>query len=342
MAFVFTVLLMPIVIRLCRRWNLLDQPGPLKIHSQPVPRLGGVAVVFAISAGMVVVSPVLATREWPFFAALSLVCVTGLIDDLSGLSALIRLASQIIAGGLLWYGGWRVPVFAAAGPNLIATCLFVAAFANAFNFLDGADGIAAGVACIIAAAFATFPGAPGTAFGRAAAWSVAGACAGFLLFNFPPAKIFLGDSGSTAIGLCIAFLGLDSYRSNPVTAAQMLFPILAAALPLLDAALAIFRRIRRGVSPLYGDRSHVYDLLATRGLSPRRVALACYLIAAAFACLGWWGAWRASAQFWFVVVFSLELFIYGALKLGSLRTTEDENRPAPVMTPHAKEERAES
>ena len=340
MAFLFTALLVPIVIRLCRRWNVLDQPGPLKIHSRPVPRLGGVALVLAISAGAFAASQAVAVREWPFFAALALVCVTGLIDDLRGLSALIRLASQIIAGGMLWYAGWRVPIFPATGLNLIATCLFVAAFANSFNFLDGADGIATGVACIIAAAFAALPGASGTTFGRAVAWSVAGACIGFLLFNFPPAKIFLGDSGSTAVGLCVAFLGLDSYRSNPGTLPQMLFPILAAALPLLDAALAILRRVRHGVSPLYGDRSHIYDLLLARGLSSRRVAVICYAVTAAFAALGFWGEWRASPQFWVVAISSLGLLMYAALKLGSLRA-EDQNPPVSGRVREAQEECAE-
>jgi UDP-GlcNAc:undecaprenyl-phosphate GlcNAc-1-phosphate transferase len=104
--------------------------------------------------------------------------------------------------------------------------------------------------------------------------------------NFPPAKIFMGDSGSTALGLCIAFLSLDFYRSNPAAKFSPIFPILVGSVPLLDLILAVLRRLRARVSPFRGDRRHFYDLLLARGWSPEKVALASYAATAALALIG--------------------------------------------------------
>ena len=157
------------------------------------------------------------------------------------------------------------------------------------QLIEGADGIASGVAAILAIAYAVLPGSTRNPFASGIAFSVAGACAGFLVYNFPPAKVFLGDSGSTTLGFIIAFLALDFWRSQPadVTVPIFLFPLLLCALPLLDAALAIIRRSRRFSSPLAGDRRHIYDLLSARGYSPVELALFCYTIAIAFAGVSW-------------------------------------------------------
>jgi UDP-N-acetylmuramyl pentapeptide phosphotransferase/UDP-N-acetylglucosamine-1-phosphate transferase len=223
---------------------------------------------------------------WSFLAALLLTWVVGLIDDLRGLSPLLRLTAQAAAGGILWTSGWRVPFFESGVPGFVAECVFVALFINAFNFLDGADGLAAGVAGIIAIAYIALPQASHSINGAALAWSLLGACAGFLVDNFPPAKIFMGDSGSTALGMSVAFLSLDFYRSNPGAKFGPVFPILVGLLPLLDLAFAVLRRLRARVSPFRGDRRHFYDLLLARGWSPRSVVLASCAATAVLALIG--------------------------------------------------------
>ena len=211
-AFVVVVLLVPVIIRLCERRRLFDAPGPLKIHSRPIPRLGGVAVALAVAAAAFVASPRLAAREWPFFAALSLIWSTGLADDLRGLSPVFRLAAQITAGVLLWRGGLHIPSLGSGYLDLAAVSLFVVASVNAWNFVDGSDGLAAGVTCIVALTYATLPAGSANPFSHLLAWSLTGACAAFLFANFPPAKIFLGDSGSNFVGFCVAFLALSFYQ----------------------------------------------------------------------------------------------------------------------------------
>lgn len=143
------------------------------------------------------------------------------------------------------------------------------------NFFDGSDGVLTSASTVVAAAYILASGALNGALAHAVAFGVFGACAAFLFYNFPPATIFLGDSGSTVLGFAIAFLGLRSADSHPTALSRVLFAVLVAALPLLDASLAVIRRIYGGASPFHGDRRHLYDLMLARRWSSRRVALAC-------------------------------------------------------------------
>jgi UDP-GlcNAc:undecaprenyl-phosphate GlcNAc-1-phosphate transferase len=130
-----------------------------------------------------------------------------------------------------------------------------------------------------------------SAYGQAVAWSLLGACVGFLFFNFPPAKMFMGDSGSTVLGFSVAFLGLDliNGHSEGGVARALLFSFLIAALPLLDALLVVARRVASGRSPFRGDRGHFYDFLLAGGWTARRVAISCYFLTACLGLLGWFG-----------------------------------------------------
>jgi len=331
-AFGLVVLLVPVTMRLCRRWNLYDFPGPLKIHAQPVPRLGGAAIAVALFAGPILCSRVSVESAWPYFAALGLVWIAGLVDDARGLSPVLRFVPQIAAGALLWHGGWRVPLLGDGALDLAATCLFAAFIINALNFLDGSDGVASGVAGIIAAAYVALPGASRSPLGYAVAWSLAGACAGFLIFNFPRAKLYMGDSGSTSLGFVIAFLALNFYRSAGVSTSLLLFPFWVAALPLVDALLAIIRRLRARASPLHGDLRHASDLLRARGWSARSVAYACYGITAGLAIVGWMAVRTGSARFYFFAAPFLAALFLASIRLGSLEPGKREARVEQART----------
>jgi UDP-GlcNAc:undecaprenyl-phosphate GlcNAc-1-phosphate transferase len=251
---------------------LYDSIGPLKIHSKPIPRLGGVAITLAFAAGTSFSGHLSQMHVWPFFAALILIWAAGLIDDIRGLSPTLRLAAQVGGAILLWSGDWRLPWL--AGPvNLAASCVLMVVFINSFNFLDGSDGLCAGVTGIIAAAFLVFPGFTLSSLGTTVAWSLLGVCFGFLVFNFPPAGIFMGDSGSTVLGFGIAFLAFDFYRMTSLGEHRLTlaFPLLTAALPLLDGILTVLRRFIVGVElvaskcssdNLWTDRGHVHRCVA--------------------------------------------------------------------------------
>ncbi|MGB6472102.1 MAG: hypothetical protein WBE88_14700, partial [Candidatus Acidiferrales bacterium] len=147
-AFATASLLLPVVIRLCARWKHFDPAGPLKIHARNTPRLGGVAMAPALALGIALgaawggISPSQSWMPtwWPFFAAFFVVWAAGVADDVRRLSPLVRFAAQVGAAAMLWHGGWRIPFTGDSALGLAALCLFVVGFANAFNFLDGADG----------------------------------------------------------------------------------------------------------------------------------------------------------------------------------------------------------
>ncbi len=290
-ALVCAVALVPPIRRLCFRWGIFDVPGHLKIHREPVPRLGGVAIACALFVGMAAALRSAGGGALFFVAALALVWLAGFVDDLREVAPVFRLLAQIGGALLLYAGGWRIAGFSSGAFGIFAQSLLVILFVNAFNFLDGMDGLAAGITMVIALGYALFPGVALGALGYAVAWSLQGACAGLLFFNFPPAKIFMGDSGSTVLGFSVAFLGLDfiGARGAGGAASSLLFPFVIAALPILDALLVVTRRVARGRSPFRGDRGHFYDFLLAVGWTARRVAISCYFLTACLGLLGWFG-----------------------------------------------------
>jgi UDP-GlcNAc:undecaprenyl-phosphate GlcNAc-1-phosphate transferase len=303
-SFTVTIALVPLIRRFCERAQILDKPGLLKIHARPVPRLGGVAIFLSIVAGIIVSGSGGPTARY-FVASLSLIWFAGLVDDLRGLHPAIRLTAQIVAGMLLWRGGWHLPFLPGGPEGFIAVCVVVVLFVNAFNFLDGSDGLAAGVACVAALAYAVLPGTALTHVGFAVAYSMAAACVAFLFFNFYPASIFLGDSGSTVLGFATAVLGLDLARTPDAASHAMLFPFLVAALPLLDAMRIIARRLKMGRSAFHGDRCHFYDLLLIRGWKPRKVALVSWSVACVGGAAGVFFVRQGLSDVWSLIILAL-------------------------------------
>jgi UDP-GlcNAc:undecaprenyl-phosphate GlcNAc-1-phosphate transferase len=283
-SFCTTCGMLPFILWFARRHELYDPPGPLKIHTTLTPRLGGVAITAGLAAGTTV-SGVEPVGSGMVSLSLLLVWGTGLIDDLFGLSTSIRLIIQATAGVFVWRAGWSVPI-GHAGWNLLATVLFIICFINALNMLDGADGLAAGVSSIVVIGFIFLTSQYLDPWGRAVEFSLLGSCVGFLLFNFPPAKLFMGDSGSNVLGFVLAVLALNFYRRTSANYVSLLVPILFAGIPLLDAAFAVVRRLSRRLSPFAGDREHSFDLLLRFGWSARKVALALYALTAIFVIAG--------------------------------------------------------
>jgi UDP-GlcNAc:undecaprenyl-phosphate GlcNAc-1-phosphate transferase len=319
-SFALVLAAVPAVMRVCSKFGLRDSPGPLKIHTRPTPRLGGIAILLAICGGISLDAR--SAIDVYFVAALGLIWAVGIVDDLRDLPPTLRLSAQALGGVILWYGGWRVPLLNSGPLGLAALCLYVIMVVNALNFMDGADGIAAGVTAVIAMGYITLPGASLTQFGPLLAWSLLGACVGFLIVNFPPASIFMGDSGSTLLGFCVAILGLDFWRTQGTTPSAQLFPFIVAGLPLLDALFAVLRRLRRHTSPLRGDRLHFYDLLASRGLTARRVAFTCYAVTFAFMLIGLLILRADSTLGLRILSIAVSVALLVALRLGSLGKNE--------------------
>jgi UDP-GlcNAc:undecaprenyl-phosphate GlcNAc-1-phosphate transferase len=328
-AFISTLILTPMVRVLCIHWELYDSVGPLKIHSQPIPRLGGVAIALAFAAGLIFAGHLSPALVWPFFAALVLIWTAGLADDIWHLSPILRLIAQIGGAILLWCGGWRLPWLKPGLANLAAVCFLTVLFINCFNFLDGADGLCAGVTGIIAAAYLVLPGITLSVLASTVAWSLLGVSIGFLVFNFPPrASIFMGDSGSTVLGFGVAFLALDFYGANATAERHvaLIVPLLMAALPFLDGMMTVLRRLHGGSSVLEGDRRHFYDLLLGINWSPRKVALTIYALTAAMCIIAWLVLKCDFTHALLLCAASFGALTFIAVRLGILRSS-DEPRP---------------
>jgi UDP-GlcNAc:undecaprenyl-phosphate/decaprenyl-phosphate GlcNAc-1-phosphate transferase len=284
-----------------RGW-LCDPVLERHVHTKAVPRLGGVAIAGAffviVMLGTVLRSP------WGFHFALSrrsLACVIGsiaivfflgLYDDFHGVGPYLKFAVQIVASVLLYTGGigvqridlysvgHRLTVFVA----LPVTVVWVLLITNAFNLIDGLDGLAAG-----SAFFSTIVLFVMSLFVQHYAVTIlttilAGAILGFLRYNFYPASIFLGDSGSMFIGFVLAALALAGSEKAPITIAAAI-PVLCFGLPILDVALAISRRFLRGKAFFAADADHIHHKLLKRGLSQRGAVLILYAVTAIFALL---------------------------------------------------------
>lgn len=327
-SFFICVATVPLIRKLCLSFGAVDSPGPLKIHARPVPRLGGLAVVLSI-----IVSIFFFCRQAPsaiayFVAAISIVWIAGLADDLRNLSPFARIMAQILSGIFLWLGGWRfLPEIASpktGGLGAIVVCALVVAFANAFNMLDGTDGLAAGVAAIVGASYLAISfSAANAPLTSSVAACLVGSCAAFLIFNFPAASIFLGDSGSTALGFCVAFLALHSIHAHPLAEDVQIAPLLIAALPLLDVVLAFARRLRSKASPLLGDRRHWYDVMMTEfGWSPRRVAFMAYAVTISLAAVAWFGRQIGLRGFLILSGLSVAGLLILGIRLGCLRSEQ--------------------
>ncbi len=289
LAFLIVFVSTPAVIVACNFLKLHDAPGPLKIHARPIPRLGGVAVTAGLLAGVFVALGIRAQDALEFAVCVAVLAAVGILDDLLHVSPYIRLAVQFAVGIFLGATGWGIALTGSIVVNALLGCAVVVFFINAFNFLDGSDGLTAGTTAAIAVAFLVAAGPGSSAISSAIACALLGGSLAFLVFNWPPARVFLGDSGSTVIGLAIAFLALDhienlSTYSRP---AADLFPFVIAAVPLTDAALAIARRLASRKSPLLGDRFHSYDLLLERGFTPRAVAIVMVCATLVSGGVGW-------------------------------------------------------
>ena len=309
-AFMGCVLATPAVTRLAIWFGAIDRPDQFRrIHKGATPRMGGLGLAFGLTLGIALVVAGGYLREWEKFAewwpsllpvaiAGAIVLLIGAVDDLRGIGPRVKLLGQATAVLVLYLGGVRIgnvvvlglpirldaPSFSfslfgheqtVAILSLLATMFWFLACMNVWNLIDGMDGLASGVGLLVSGTLmlvAIHHGNVGVAFLAA---SLAGSLAGFLLYNWHPACIFLGDSGSLLIGLLIGVIGVQGSLKGP-SAISILFPILAMGLPISDTAMAIFRRWVRNLPLSSADRRHVHHLLIGLGLNPRQAAVLLY------------------------------------------------------------------
>jgi len=320
-----------------RRWALtrgvVDQPGGRKVHQSPTPLLGGGGLF--ITFMVVLIAPFFLWRGLFFqgreylvgiIVGSSLIFLLGIYDDLKGASPLLKIGVQLIAGLVLINFGLAVTVLSNPFRHPIylgwwgipLTVGWVIFITNALNLIDGLDGLAAGVSAIVAlvllvvglkreAALTAFLGA-----------GIAGGCLGFLRYNFPPARIFMGDAGSMLLGFLLASISLIRPLKS-VAAVALFVPIVALGVPIVESFTTIIRRFWRRRSPLAADRGHIHYILLDLGFTPKVTVIIIYLISGLFGlvCVGFATSNPRSMVIFFIALTLASLV--GVAKLHSLR-----------------------
>ncbi len=299
-AFCTTFLLVPLVKKLAIRLDAVDYPSKRRINTQPTPRMGGVAVFFGLVVACIVQvfgtwffrwPPALAPHpllkvDYPLVAiSFTIIFLTGVVDDVRQLSPKAKLAGQLLAAIIACAGGLTInsivnPFVPGSFIELgwaswPLTIIYLVAFANIINLIDGLDGLATGISCIAACSMFSFAVLAGRADAAALSVALIGSCLAFLRYNFNPASIFLGDSGSLLLGFALGTISLLNV-SRTAALTSIIIPLIVAGVPILDTFSAIIRRKRAHVSIGQADKGHIHHRLIQEGYNQREAVLMIY------------------------------------------------------------------
>jgi len=263
-AFAASVVFTPLAARVARRRGLVDQPGPLKPHEKATPYLGGIGVGSGVAIGAAVFRPLVLV---PLAMALGL----GTVDDVRPLPPIVRLVAELATGVVV---ALTVPTRFLGASDIVLVALATVVLMNSVNLLDGLDGLCGSVTLFSAVGFAVIL----TGDARYLAVALAGATAAFLVFNRPPAKVYLGDGGTYLIGTSLSVLLAVAWEHSEAIHTGIA-ALALVVIPVAELAFAVIRRTRSGRSVMRGDRRHPYDQLVQRGWS-RQQAAASYGLAA--------------------------------------------------------------
>jgi UDP-GlcNAc:undecaprenyl-phosphate/decaprenyl-phosphate GlcNAc-1-phosphate transferase len=275
-AFVLALVLTYGVRAFALRRNILDIPSDRTLHEKAVPKAGGLAIFAACLAAVALfVRP---DGLVGLLAAAALIVMIGYLDDIRGITPLGKLFGQVIAAAIVIGSGYTLRCLPQT-INVPLTLLWLVGMSNAVNLLDGMDGLAAGVSAIAALFLAALAFLAGDSRSALIALALSGACAGFLKYNFYRASIFMGDTGSLFLGFMLAFLAI-TYTRHSYDYLHLLVPLIVLAIPLVDTAWAILRRLWQRRSVFDADTDHFYESLwKNKVLGYRTIVLLTYLAA---------------------------------------------------------------
>lgn len=272
----------PLARRVALRLGVIDQPNARKIHVNPIPLMGGVAIYGAFIAAVLLFGNRYRLNELVgILVGATLVSFLGLWDDRRGLSPYLKLLGQCLAASILLITGVRIGTFPWEVVNIAFTLGWVVVITNAFNLLDNMDGLSGGAGAIAAIFFLLLAATNDQYLVGALSAALVGACLGFLVYNFNPASIFMGDAGSLFLGFLLAAVGIKLRFPQGVEIVTWMVPVLILGLPLFDTSLVFVSRLRRGLNPLVTPgKDHLSHRLVAMGYTSREAVLICYLICA--------------------------------------------------------------
>lgn len=331
-AFALTTFFVPLVKLLAMRLGAVDKPNARKVHTRVMPRMGGLAIYLAF---WVVVFTFL-TIEKPMLAAFmgaTILILVGIVDDVTDMPAKLKLIGQIIAACIVTLGGIRIEfvtnmfgsdLWHLSWLSVPVSVIWIVGIINAVNLIDGLDGLAAGVSGIGAMALAVVSLLNGASITALVCFVLLGACVGFLVYNFHPASIFMGDTGSMFLGYTLAILSIMG-TAKGLTFVSVFIPILALGIPIFDTLFAIIRRMMANKPIFEADKAHLHHVLLAKGLSHRHTVLLIYAISACLSIVAIVVNELTSAQGFLVTLLAITVALVGARRLGILGTKE--NKP---------------
>jgi len=285
------LILIPTIRRLAHRFKWYDLPNKRKIHTGLIPRLGGSGMYLSFVAAALLTPLLVALvsggsadmryglRYIPFFLGITLIHVVGLIDDFHNLKALLKFFIQLLAAVIVTSGGFlirslTIPYLGTLplGPMAYPVTVFwIVGISNAINMIDGMDGLAGGISAFAALSMGIISLLQGAVLTSVLCFALFGAIVGFLVFNYPPAKIFMGDSGSLFLGSCLASIPLAGGISKVSAFGTLLVPVTLLTIPILDIITSVIRRLRNKVPIIHPDKEHIHHKLLDMGLNQRQI-----------------------------------------------------------------------
>ncbi|ABR46571.1 glycosyl transferase, family 4 [Alkaliphilus metalliredigens QYMF] len=332
-ALAISYILTPYAKKLAYRIGAIDVPKDnRRIHKKPIPRLGGVAIYTAFMITALISLPI-DRQLMAILIGATVIVLTGIIDDVKPISAKYKMVAQIIAALIIVSSGLRIvyvsnPLVPGAGMNLgilsiPVTIFWIVGVTNAVNLIDGLDGLAAGVSVIASislAAVAYLNGQPEVAVLLVI---LAGASLGFLPYNFNPAQIFMGDTGSLFIGFILASVSIEGVIKSATTIAVAI-PVLALGVPIFDTAFAIVRRLVNKRPIMEADKGHLHHCLLDRGLSQKQTVLVLYSISIILGGSAIIIADATRGTAYLLIVFIATSVLLGAIRIGLFKKSAEE------------------
>ncbi len=326
-AIVVAYILTPRVISLANKTGAMDAPDERKVHSKPIPRIGGLAIYFAfIVAALFTVD--LTKEVVGLLTGATVILVVGIIDDFKSLPAKVKLMGQIIAAVVLVLFDVRIDCitnpfgdmfFLSEYLAIPITIFWIVGLTNTVNLIDGLDGLAAGVSTIAAITILLVALQQGFLLVAVLTAALAGAAMGFLQYNFNPAKIFMGDTGSMFLGYMLAGISVLGAVKSAATIA-LIVPILALGLPILDTTFAIIRRYLNGTPIFKPDRGHLHHRLLDMGFTQKQAVLLMYVISGGLG-LSAIALTEVSRGLGLLIILAVTCaVVFGAKKIGILKT----------------------
>lgn len=285
--FIASIIITPLVKKLAIKIGAVDKPNHRKVHQRIMPRLGGLAIYLSFIIGLLVLRPE-DDLAIPIVLGSLIIIITGVLDDMIELSAKFKLAGQLAAALVVVLGGAQVdfinlPFFGKLEFGMFSiplTILWIVGVTNAINLIDGLDGLAAGVSSIALITISGMAILMGDTYVLSIGLLVLGSTLGFLVYNFHPAKIFMGDTGALFLGYMISVLALLGFKN--VTMISLIIPVIILGVPISDTFYAIIRRLVNKQPLSAPDKSHLHHCLLRLGFSHRQTVLLIYAMAAMF------------------------------------------------------------